>query len=63
MPPATLFIRMAKRRKERTTSSGSRQSDTFAWLIAAGQVVGPILAVLILSVVLAYGVIHFVFLR
>lgn len=60
---ATLFIRMAKRQKHRPDHGQARQSDTFAWLIAAVQVVGPILAVLILSVVLVYGIIHLVFLR
>lgn len=54
---------MAKRQKHRPDHGQARQSDTFAWLIAAVQVVGPILAVLILSVVLVYGIIHLVFLR
>jgi len=57
---------MVKRRVRRSDSAGRKpagQSDTFAWLIAAVQVVGPVLAALILSVVLVYGIIHFVFLR
>ena len=66
MPPATLFIRMNRRRarkSDRVDDKQSARSDTFAWLFAAVQVIGPILVVLILSVVLAYSLIHFVFLR
>ncbi|MCA1755053.1 MAG: hypothetical protein LC641_10220 [Spirochaeta sp.] len=51
------------RHANRTDPRRAARTDTFAWLIAAVQVVGPILAVLILSVVLAYSVIHFAFLR
>lgn len=66
MPPAILFTRMDKRRArkpDRADDKQSARSDTVAWLIAAAQVIGPILAALILSVVLAYSIIHFVFLR
>lgn len=37
--------------------------DTLAWLMAALQVVGPVLLLLILSVLATYGVIHLLFLR
>ena len=51
-----------KTRKSQQT--GGRQSgDTAAWLCAALQVIGPILLLLILTIVLAYGLIHLAFLR
>lgn len=57
---------MNKRRARKLARADDNQvarGDTFAWLIAAVQVVGPVLAGLILSVVLAYSLIHFIFLR
>ncbi|TVR02703.1 MAG: hypothetical protein EA403_08260 [Spirochaetaceae bacterium] len=44
-------------------SDNPRFGDTFAWLLAAASVVGPILLILIAAVSLAYGLIHLVFLR
>ncbi len=43
--------------------SGRQSGDTAAWLCAALQVIGPILLLLILAIVLAYGLIHLAFLR
>ena len=40
-----------------------RSGDTFAWLLAAASVIGPILLILVASVSLAYGLIHLFFLR
>lgn len=53
--------RTGRNRRKRKVSR--RGGDTLAWLWAALQVIGPVLLVLILVVVLAYGVIHLVFFR
>ncbi len=37
--------------------------DTLAWLCAAFQIIAPVLLVLIVVILLAYGVIHFLFFR
>ncbi len=48
-------------RRER--NAPRRGGDTLAWLCAAFQVIGPVLLVLILVILTAYGLIHLLFLR
>ncbi len=50
-------------RSGRPPSTSRRGGDTLAWLCAAFQVIGPVLLVLILVILLAYGLIHLLFLR
>jgi hypothetical protein len=48
---------------ENKTRHGAAFGDTFAWLFAAFQVIGPILLVLVTAIALAYAGIHLLFLR
>ncbi len=50
-------------RTDRRPHDEPRSGDTFAWLLAAASVIGPILLILVAAVSIAYGLIHLFFLR